>query len=157
MLETKREMGESVSEYTSEDNSRGREITRTVEVFDNLSCINQSYWKGIKSFVCVTRSGKINHKPYQERVYYICSLKLTAQEFEKRIREHWLIENQNHWIRDVVFREDSSRICSGMAAQNFAIIRSIVLNLLRMNGENSPTKTQRMIANNINYLLLFCT
>lgn len=157
MLETKREMGESVSEYTSEDSSRGRESRRTVEVFDNLSCIHQNYWKGIKSFICVTRSGKRNHLPYHERVYYICSLKLTAQEFEKRIREHWLIENQNHWIRDVVFREDYSRIRSGMAAQNFAIIRSIVLNILRINGEHSPTKTQRIIANNINYLLLFCT
>jgi predicted transposase YbfD/YdcC len=126
-------------------------------VFDDLSCINQRYWKGIKSFFCITRSGKRDQKLYYERVYYICSLKLTAQEFEKRIREHWLIENQNHWIRDVVLREDHSRIPSGMAAQNFAIIRSVVLNLLRMNGEHSPTKTQRMIADNINYLLLFCT
>jgi len=75
----------------------------------------------------------------------------------QRIREHWLIENQNHWTRDVVFQEDRCQIRSGNAAQNFAIIRSIVLNLLGINSHHSPTMTQRMIAENINYLWLFCT
>ncbi len=82
---------------------------------------------------------------------------MSAEEFGKKIREHWLIENQNHWVRDVLFREDSSKIRSGNAAQNFAIIRSIVLNLLRINGYHSPTTTQRIIADNINYLCLLCT
>lgn len=157
MLEMKRESCESVDQHISQDNTKGRQITRRVEVFDNLSCINQNYWKGIQSFVCVTRRGLRSGKPYSERVYYISSLKLSAEKFERRIREHWLIENQNHWIRDVLFREDSSKIRSGWAAQNFAIIRSIVLNLLRINGYHSPTTTQRMIADNINYLCLLCT
>jgi predicted transposase YbfD/YdcC len=157
MLEMKRESCESIDQHISSDYSKGRQITRTVEVFDDLSCINQNYWKGIQSFVCVTRRGLRRGKAYYERVYYISSLLISAQEFGQRIREHWLIENQNHWVRDVLFREDSCKICSGFAAQNFAIIISIVLNLLRISGYHSPTTTQRMIADNINYLLLFCT
>lgn len=157
MLETKTKSCESIDRDISEDLSRGREVTRTVEVFDNLSCINQNYWQGIKSFVCVTRKGMREAKPYYERVYYISSVLISAKEFGQRIREHWLIENQNHWTRDVVFQEDRCRIRSGNAAQNFAIVRSIVLNLFRINGYHSPTMTQRMIAENINYLWLFCT
>jgi hypothetical protein len=54
----------------------------------------------------------------------------------------------------VLLKKDKSKIKTGMAAQNFSIVRSIVLNLFRKNGYFSPTKTQRMFANNINYLLL---
>jgi hypothetical protein len=54
----------------------------------------------------------------------------------------------------VLLEEDKSKIKAGMAAQNFSIVRSIVLNLFRKNGYSSPTKTQRMFSNNINYLLL---
>ncbi len=157
LLENKRETCESIDSDLSQELSRDRQINRRVEVWDDLSCINQNYWRGIKSFICITRNGQIGSKPYQERVYYISSLKLSAQEFGKRIREHWLIENQLHWVRDVVLKEDESKISSGMAAQNLAIIRSIVINLLRKNGDYSPTKTQRILANNINYLWLCCT
>ena len=87
-------------------------------------------------------------------VYYISSLKITAAEFGQKIREHWLIENELHWTKDVVFKEDKSKIKTGMAPENFSIIRSIVLNMFRKNGFLSPTKTLRMFANNINYLLL---
>jgi hypothetical protein len=54
----------------------------------------------------------------------------------------------------VLLEEDKSKIKAGMAAQNFSIVRSTVLNLFRKNGYSSPTKTQRMFSNNINYLLL---
>ena len=105
----------------------------------------------------VTRQGKRGDKAYHERVYYISSLKLNASEFSKIIREHWLIENQLHWIKDVVLGEDNSRIRSGMAPHNFSIIRSIVINLLRKKGYQSLTQAQRMIANNINELFLCLT
>lgn len=155
LLELKRKTTPVASLNISSSLSRGRTINRTVEVFKDLSCINQNYWRGIKSLICVSRRGKRGQKDYEERVYYLSSLEMTAAEFGQKIREHWLIENQLHWVKDVLLEEDKSKIKAGMAAQNFAIIRSIVLNILRKHGDISPTKTQRMIANNINYLLLF--
>ena len=157
LLEEKRGKSQPVSVTCEKEVSRDREITRRVEVFEDLSCINQIYWRGIRSIICVTRQGKRGRKPYSERVFYISSLKLNASEFSKIIREHWLIENQLHWIKDVVLGEDNSRIRSGMAPHNFSIIRSIVINLLRKKGYQSLTQAQRMIANNINELFLCLT
>jgi predicted transposase YbfD/YdcC len=47
------------------------------------------------------------------------------------IRSHWGIENSVHWILDVAFREDDSRIRKGNAAENFSILRRLVLNLIK--------------------------
>ena len=49
----------------------------------------------------------------------------------KTVRAHWGIENSMHWVLDVAFREDDCRIRTGEAAQNFAILRRIALNLLK--------------------------
>jgi predicted transposase YbfD/YdcC len=88
----------------------------------------------------------------EEKIFYLSSLKMTAQEFGIKIREHWKIENQLHWVKDVVLQEDKSRIRSGKAPQNMAIIRSIVINIFRNNGIKSITEGLRMWANNIKYL-----
>ena len=58
------------------------------------------------------------------------------------VRGHWGIENQLHWVLDVVFREDDSRVRSGNSAENFAVLRHIALNLLR-----SEKSSKRSIKN----------
>ncbi len=66
-----------------------------------------------------------------ERRYYISSLKDDAKCFADAVRRHWEIENSLHWVLDVAFREDDCRKRNAYAAENFAIIRHIALNLLR--------------------------
>ena len=56
---------------------------------------------------------------------------ITAEEYGKRKREHWKIENSLHWVLDIGFREDESRIRKGNAAENINIVRHICLNLLK--------------------------
>jgi len=63
--------------------------------------------------------------------YFISSWDTSAQTFLKAIREHWQIENSLHWVLDIAFREDDSRIRKDHAPQNMALLRHMALNLLK--------------------------
>ena len=66
-----------------------------------------------------------------ERRYYISTLDNNAQRLGQAVRGHWAIENSLHWILDVVFNEDQSRIRRGHGPENMAVIRHLALNLLQ--------------------------
>jgi predicted transposase YbfD/YdcC len=86
-------------------------------------------WAELNSIVRV-RSKREGAEKVVER-YYISSLDKKAEFMAGTVRGHWGIENQLHWVLDVVFREDDSRVRSGNSAENFALLRHIALNLLR--------------------------
>jgi predicted transposase YbfD/YdcC len=54
-----------------------------------------------------------------------------AQQIGEAVRGHWGIENSLHWVLDLAFREDDSRIRKGHAPENMALVRHIALNLLK--------------------------
>ena len=67
-----------------------------------------------------------------ESHYYICSdEEPTAQRLNQAVREHWGVENGLHWVIDMAFREDESRIRTGNAPSNMAVLRHIALNIIR--------------------------
>ena len=70
-------------------------------------------------------------KNSDETSFYISTIVLTAQEFCLAIRNHWGIENRNHYVRDVTLGEDKSRIRTN--PHIFAKLRSFALNILRHN------------------------
>ncbi len=92
---------------------------------------NCDAWVGLKSIVKVTSERRVGDKITIETRYFIASLESNAKQALNAVRTHWSIENSLHWVLDIAFREDDSRIRDGHGDHNFAILRHIALNLLK--------------------------
>ena len=103
-------------------------------------------FENLRRIIKVERRGSRGDKTYEETAYYISSLTESAQVFAKIIRGHWKIENQLHWVKDVIFEEDKSQISDFQAASNWSILTTIGLNLFRGLGFLSITEGQRWLA-----------
>jgi predicted transposase YbfD/YdcC len=85
-------------------------------------------------------------KAHTETRYYISSARLSASQAAQAIRGHWGIENRLHWVLDVVFSDDQSRLRKGYGAQNMALVRRFALNLVRSAADKRSIKLRRKIA-----------
>ncbi len=118
--------------HETEEAGHGREETRWYWMTETLPWpLRRIQWKGLRSMGVVEASRTVGEKYTVERRYYISSLPADAQQLAEAVRGHWHIENQLHWVLDVAFREDESRIRTGHADANMAVVRRIALNLLK--------------------------
>jgi predicted transposase YbfD/YdcC len=78
-----------------------------------------------------------------ERRFYIASTALSAARCALAVRGHWRIENSLHWVLDVVFKEDLSRLRKGHGAENMAIARHFAINIVRAASDKRSLKTRR--------------
>src|SRR3954463_13307548 len=86
--------------------------------------------------------------------YYLTSYAGKAAEIAGFVRGHWGIENGLHWVLDVVFREDRSRVRQGNAGSNLAMIRRVAVSLLKRAPGKGSNVTKRLKAGwDENYLL----
>lgn len=112
-------------------------------------------WQGVQSFIRVERTGMRGTAATHETMFYVSSIAADARPFSQRIRNHWQIENRLHWVKDVVLQEDSALLGSGYAPENMAILRTVAVNLLRLNGFASITQGIRAVAHDIYCLFSF--
>lgn len=90
-----------------------------------------SHWPGLQSLVMVKSERSLGTETSVKCRYFISSLESNAKLLLRAVRTHWEIENKVHWVLDIAFREDESRIRKGNGAQNFAVLRHLALNLLK--------------------------
>jgi Transposase len=119
--------------HETQEEAHGRREVRRVWNSHDLSTIPEaSKWPSLKSVTLIEREREANGKVEVERHYYISSRsRAGARWLSERIRGHWSIENQCHWVLDIAFREDESRIRSDHGPENFGLLRKIALNLLK--------------------------
>lgn len=131
-------------DYHQEINKEhGRIETRKCWISDQIGWIDQKdQWKGFNSIAMIESTRTIKNKTTKETRFFIASLPQNAKLFASVVRSHWGIENTLHWILDMTFREDESRIREGNSAENMAIIRHTALNML----QNSKKKDNSTIS-----------
>lgn len=135
-LQHAKNQGYTLSSVDVQNKGHGRTERRVVLATDALLWIDKNEresWYGLKSLVCVESHRIDNNSGANsiERRYYLTSHEPNAEKLQKMIRQHWAIENSCHWVLDVVWDEDASRIRNANAAQNVALLRKMALNLLK--------------------------
>lgn len=118
--------------------SRNRMERRQVEIFISPALTDAQQWRLVQVVVKVQRFRQLldtktnTWKNSNETSFYISTISLCAQAFCHAIRNHWGIENRNHYVRDVSMGEDKSRIRTN--PHIFAKLRSFALNIMRKNN-----------------------
>jgi predicted transposase YbfD/YdcC len=116
------------------DEEHGRNETRLYYVVDLPTELAERYaeWKDLKTLgmaICERQVG--DAMPTVEMRFYICSIEAKVKTFARAVRGHWGIENNLHWVLDVSFQEDASRLREGQAPENLALVRRLAASLLQ--------------------------
>lgn len=106
----------------------------------------QGKWTGLSTVVMVRSTRQLWNKTTTEVRFYISSLPSNAVRHAQVIRSHWSVENSLHWVLDVTFNEDASRIRQGDAAPNLGLIRRLSVSLLKREPSKLSLKMKRYTA-----------
>jgi predicted transposase YbfD/YdcC len=137
--------------------TRNRIEYRRLERFISPTLTDAEPWTWVKVVVKVERYRQVfetktkTWKNSHETAFYISTIVLSAPEFGQAIRDHWAIENRNHYVRDVTMGEDKSRI--RINPHLFATLRSFALNILRKNKVQNISLERFQNAMNLDLVL----
>ena len=133
------------------EKNHGRIERREIWAVDDPALIAyldpQQRWPRLRSVAMVVAERRSGEETSRETRYYLSSLPGDAALVGHAVRGHWGIENRLHWVLDIAFREDESRVRQGKADQNLAVLRRLALNLLRQEPTaKMGTKAKRLKA-----------
>ncbi|MEM0940751.1 MAG: ISAs1 family transposase [Bacteroidota bacterium] len=125
--------------------SRYRQIPEHLVIEDLTLLDDDQGWPSLATLIRIEaqRMEKPTGKTTTSSRYYISSKKEKARVFNASIHAHWRIENNLHWMLDVLFKEDASRKRKGYRAENFSIISKMALTLIERNTDKIP-KSQKI-------------
>lgn len=138
--------------HTSTDRAHGRIEKRTLKVVTVTEQAGLGFPDAAQAIQVIRRTRRINPKPGKknrwrtETVYAIVTLpaeQATAAELATWIRQHWHIENRLHWVRDVTLGEDLHQARTGNGPQVLAVLRNLILALLRLTGHHNIARALR--------------
>jgi predicted transposase YbfD/YdcC len=144
----KRFAGMDYDLHETQEFSHGRQERRRHWILTEIESLpGLEQWAKLTAIGCVESQRTVGEKTSTETRYYLLSLPLDAARFAEKVRGHWGIENQLHWVLDVGFREDQCRVMQDNAAANLAVIRHIAINLIKQEKSiKAGTRTKRMRA-----------
>lgn len=130
------------------EKDHGRIEIRRVCITSDIAWLKERHnaWANLKSIGMIESERIMKGKSSIERRYYISSLSDDPLVFAHAVRAHWGIENQLHWVLDMTFKEDSSRVRNKNAVENLALIRKIAHNLLQKNVAKMSLRGRRLRA-----------
>jgi predicted transposase YbfD/YdcC len=142
-------------EHVTVEKGHGREETRTyLQLPAPKSLPGFTLWKGLKTVAIVTQRCVRDGKETIEVRYYISSLPRNVRRLARAVRSHWGIENGCHWVLDVTYREDESRIRQEALRENFAWLNRFTLSLLKQHSDRTSLAMKRRSCGwDDNYLL----
>jgi predicted transposase YbfD/YdcC len=138
-----------MSSFSTKEINRGREETRNYLMISDIamSIDPLQKWQNLTSIGMVESVRVVDGKTSVETRYFISSLEDGIEKLAEAIRGHWSIENSLHWVLDVTFQEDNSRIRKDNAPSNFAVLRHIAVNIIGQNKSRKlSVKSKRFLA-----------
>lgn len=134
-----KETKEAFSFYEEYDKGHGRVEIRKCWSITAPNWFKTQGWQELKSISMIGSERIIKGETSVEQRIYISSLEADAKQHFNYARQHWLVENNVHWVLDVTFKEDYSQIKN--AAENMSVIRKIIINLIRIYKEKIQSKS----------------
>lgn len=131
----------------TEEVNRGRKETRVCYISTDLSQIrDKGLWKSLKAIGVIISKRIVNDKVEVETRYFISSRVLSASKLLECVRDHWKVENQLHWVLDVVFGEDAHQLRVGNGPKNFTTLRKLAHALIKNGKPKHGIKGTREMA-----------
>jgi predicted transposase YbfD/YdcC len=142
-------------EHVTTEKGHGREEMRTyLQLPAPKSLPGFMLWEGLKTIGVVTSRCLRDGNETIEVRYYISSLPMGVKQFARAVRGHWGIENSCHWVLDMTYREDDSRIRHEALRENFAWLNRFTLSLLKQHPDRTSLVMKRRSCGwNDDYLL----